>query len=171
MAISILDPLAHQAASGPDRPYLVDISSQSRGAAGLTYADAWKTTGRVGTGLRALGVEPGDRVALRLANSEAFPAAYFGALYAGGVPVPTIRQYSLDELRFAVEDCGANVVVADDEDVEALAAALPAGTKIVWTHGSHGGVPGLFDLVDHGTVGPDGPSTRGGRDDAMIFYT
>ena len=34
------------------------------------------------------GLQPGERVAIMLPTSEAFFAAFFGVLYAGGVPTP-----------------------------------------------------------------------------------
>jgi acyl-coenzyme A synthetase/AMP-(fatty) acid ligase len=45
-----------------------------------------------GTGLLAAGLEPGDRVLMRLGNTVEFPIAYLGAIAAGLVPVPTSAQ-------------------------------------------------------------------------------
>lgn len=42
----------------------------------------------VARGLLVRGLEPGDRVAIMLPTSEAFFVAFFGVLYAGGVPTP-----------------------------------------------------------------------------------
>jgi long-chain acyl-CoA synthetase len=57
--------------------------------------------------LHERGVRPGDRVALRLPNSTAFVAAYFGALRAGAVVVPL------------------NVLLAPPEVAERVAASTP----------------------------------------------
>ena len=54
----------------------------------------------VAAGLRALGLEPGDRVALVFPTGPEFFEAFFGALYAGAVPVPLyppVRLGRLDE--------------------------------------------------------------------------
>jgi len=42
-----------------------------------------------GAGLLALGIQPGDRVLMRLGNTPDFPIAFLGAIAAGLVPVPT----------------------------------------------------------------------------------
>ncbi len=43
----------------------------------------------VATGFLSLGLQPGDRVMLRLGNGVSFPLAFLGAVSAGLVPVPT----------------------------------------------------------------------------------
>jgi len=49
------------------------------------------------TGLLLQGLNPGDRVLLRLGNTPAFPVAYLGAIAAGIVPVPTSPQLTAPE--------------------------------------------------------------------------
>jgi acyl-coenzyme A synthetase/AMP-(fatty) acid ligase len=55
----------------------------------------------VATGLVRAGLMPGDRILLRLANTEDFPIAYLGAIAAGMVPVPSSTQLTLPELEHA----------------------------------------------------------------------
>jgi 1-acyl-sn-glycerol-3-phosphate acyltransferase len=54
----------------------------------LTYRHVAEQAQAVASGLRQVGLQPGERVAIMLATSEAFFAAFFGVLYAGGVPTP-----------------------------------------------------------------------------------
>ena len=54
----------------------------------LTYGELAERSRAVGRGLRQAGLQPGDRVAIMLPTGEAFFAAFFGILYAGGVPTP-----------------------------------------------------------------------------------
>ncbi|MEO7160311.1 MAG: AMP-binding protein [Polaromonas sp.] len=54
----------------------------------LRYADLHRDAIAVAAGLRALDLKPGDKVAIMLPTGREFFAAFFGALYAGGVPVP-----------------------------------------------------------------------------------
>jgi len=58
------------------------------GDARITYGALRQRALRVAGGLAEDGVEPGDRVVLRLGNSEDFVAAYFGILAAGAIAVP-----------------------------------------------------------------------------------
>ena len=54
----------------------------------LTYQHVAEQAQAVASGLRQAGLQPGERVAIMLPTSEAFFAAFFGVLYAGGVPTP-----------------------------------------------------------------------------------
>jgi 1-acyl-sn-glycerol-3-phosphate acyltransferase len=54
----------------------------------LTYHDLAERAGAAALALRDAGLRPGERVAIMLPTSEAFFAAFFGVLYAGGVPTP-----------------------------------------------------------------------------------
>ena len=54
----------------------------------LTYAQLDALACRVAGALRALGVAPGDKVALSCPNTPHFPIAYFGILKAGATVVP-----------------------------------------------------------------------------------
>ena len=54
----------------------------------LTYQHVVEQAQAVSGGLRQARLQPGERVAVMLPTSEAFFAAFFGVLYAGGVPTP-----------------------------------------------------------------------------------
>ena len=58
------------------------------GETSLTYRDLAEQARAVAGGLRQAGVQPGDRVAIMLPTGAAFFGAFYGVLYAGGVPVP-----------------------------------------------------------------------------------
>lgn len=85
---------------------------------------AWKTIReralRVAGGLRRLGVEPKDRVALVLPTGGDFLDAFFGALLCGAVPVPLyppVRLGRLDDYARTtarmLEVVGAKIVLSD----------------------------------------------------------
>ena len=69
-----------------------------------TYAEMWARVQRIGRGLLARGLEPGDRVLLRLPHSPAYAFAFFGANAAGLVPVPASPQLTTEEAAFLVAD-------------------------------------------------------------------
>jgi long-chain acyl-CoA synthetase len=77
-------------------------------------------------GLRRTGVEPGDRVALMLPNVPQYPIAFFGALEAGAIVVPTNPLYTRHELEHQLADSGACAVVTLDQLFPRLQQALPA---------------------------------------------
>src|SRR3979411_499499 len=73
----------------------------------LTYAQLEAATNQVAGGLRAAGLEPGDRVGVMLPNIPQFPIAYYGILKAGGVVVPMSVQLRAPEVAFYLRDSAA----------------------------------------------------------------
>ena len=91
--------LAHHLRAHGDRPHILLWQSEDDERT-ITYAALHREARAVAAGLIARGLEPGDRVAIMLPTEAAFFAAFFGALYAGGVPVPIyppFRQAQVEE--------------------------------------------------------------------------
>lgn len=71
----------------PERPHLKLLTETGQEET-LTYNDLSARARAVALGLRERGLAPTERVAVMLPTGPAFFAAFFGILYAGGVPVP-----------------------------------------------------------------------------------
>jgi long-chain acyl-CoA synthetase len=80
----------------------------------LTYAQFSSLANRFATGLQRLGIKKGDRVAIALPNVPQYPVAFYGALRAGAVVVPTNPLYTEREMQHQLADSGARVVVMLD---------------------------------------------------------
>src|SRR3954462_5276740 len=80
-----------------------------------TYAELCAEAGRWGNGLASLGLERGDRVLLFLDDTPVYPAAFFGAVRAGFVPLLINTLTPPDLLQFYLADSGANVAVSESE--------------------------------------------------------
>ncbi|MBA2287225.1 MAG: long-chain fatty acid--CoA ligase [Ktedonobacteraceae bacterium] len=80
----------------------------------MTYARFSALTYRFAAELQRLGVRKGDRVAIALPNIPQYPVAFYGALRAGAVVVPTNPLYTEREMRYQLADSGARVVVMLD---------------------------------------------------------
>jgi benzoate-CoA ligase family protein len=80
-----------------------------------TYAELCADAARWGHGFISLGLKRGDRVLLFLDDTPAYPAAFFGAVRAGFVPLLINTLTPPDLLRFYLADSGAAVAVADAE--------------------------------------------------------
>jgi len=78
---------------------------------------------------RVVGLSAGDRVALQMPNSLAYPVALLGVLKAGCVAVNTNPLYTAHEMRHQFADSGAKVVVIVDLFADKLAQALE-GTAV-----------------------------------------
>lgn len=86
----------------------------------LTYAETWSRCRRLAGGLRRLGLQFGDRVAIWAANSHQYLEVYMAVPAAGMVVVPLNTRHAEPELRYALEDSGTRVLITD-RDPGALA--------------------------------------------------
>jgi benzoate-CoA ligase family protein len=81
----------------------------------VTYAELCAEASRWGHGLISLGLKRGDRVLMFLDDTPAYPAAFFGAVRAGFVPLLINTLTPPDLLQFYLSDSAATVAVADAE--------------------------------------------------------
>src|SRR5512139_158447 len=98
--------LRHTVERLPDAEAIVEL-----GGARVSYRQWWDQAARVAGGLRAAGVAPGDRVAIRLPNGLDWTLAFFGTLMAGGIAVPVNTRFAEPEVAYVVSDSGAGVVI------------------------------------------------------------
>ncbi len=80
-----------------------------------TYAKVWDRVQRIGRGLLARGLRPGDRVLVRLPHSPEYAFAFFGANVAGLVPIPASPQLTSEEASFLRADADAAAVITTPE--------------------------------------------------------
>ena len=118
MSANLADLVRAAAAERGDHPALVG------GGRTLTWHQVDVAVDAAAAGLQALGLLPGERMALVLANTPEFVFAYFGALRAGLVAVPANTGSTVPELTWLVADSGARAIVFDRNGA-AAARALP----------------------------------------------
>ncbi len=127
----------------PDRTAVVDAAADG----GSSYAELDERANRAATGLRELGIAPGDRVLLQLPNGREFAAALFGLLRAGAIPVMCLPGHRAAELAHfaAVSEATALVIpdAANGFDYRAMAREL-AGDHPALMHVIVDGDPGEF---------------------------
>src|SRR5258708_38714679 len=112
-----------------DRVAVVD------GALRLTYQEFADRCLRQAGMLAALGLEPGDRVAVLAPNTHVMLESHYGVLYAGMVLVALNTRLSASELRYIVEHAHCRAVIADASLAE-LAAAGTGGDPAPRTRGT-----------------------------------
>jgi benzoate-CoA ligase family protein len=95
-----------------------------RGSRTLTYADLAALSGDVAASLRGLGLRRDDRVVFVMSDDVELLGGILGAFRAGVVAVPVSTMLVAHELAKILADCGARVVCATNEYVEAVAAAI-----------------------------------------------
>lgn len=77
------------------------------------------------TALHDLGVKSGDKVMLYLPNCPQFLIGYFGAQQAGAVPVPVSPIYTPHEIRYLINDSGAETVLCLDTNFRYVREVFP----------------------------------------------
>src|SRR5215469_8777903 len=101
---------------------------------------------RFATGLTDLGVRPGDRLVVLMANCPEVLITYRAAWRAGAVVTPLIFLVSEDELRHALIESGAVGVVTTAEFLPKVSAAVKGDGEV-------GGVPSVRFVVVPGAPG------------------
>ena len=138
------DSLVHMLRGSVDLHPGREAMAETGGGPRLTYRELWDRAARVAGGLRAAGVQRGDRVALRLGNGADWVLAFFGAVLAGAVVVPVNTRLSESEVDYVLSDSGASYVVAPGEplpdgDPLAIEDAKPGDpAAIFYTSGTTG---------------------------------
>jgi long-chain acyl-CoA synthetase len=121
----------------------------------ITYGELWQRASRVAGGLRGLGVQRGERVAIRLGNGIDWVLAFFGAQLAGTVVVPVNTRFTEEEVAYVIEDSGAAYTFEPG-------APLPAGEPVPGEDLAPGDLAAIF--YTSGTTGfPKGAMTSHGN--------
>ena len=105
------------------------------GAVRWTYQEFADRCLRQAGMLTALGLQPGDRVAILAPNTHVMLESHYGVLYAGMVLVALNTRLSAAELRYIVEHADCRVLIADAGLVELAAAVVgdDASRRVVVT--------------------------------------
>lgn len=80
----------------------------------ITYAQLFTLAQRFAHALQRLGIHKGDRVAIALPNIPQYPIAFYGAMKAGAVIVPTNPLYTEREMQHQLADSGARAIIMLD---------------------------------------------------------
>ena len=82
----------------------------------VTYQQVGERVNRFGNGLKGLGLQPEQRIALILQDTPAFAYCFFGAIKAGMVPVPLNTLWRAKDYAHALNDSGARVQMLERTD-------------------------------------------------------
>jgi long-chain acyl-CoA synthetase len=127
------------AASRDGQPrFAVSAAIEARMESTIRIADEVRTksevaarAARAANGFKALGVVPGDTVAIVLRNDFAFLEATVAAGLAGAYVVPVNWHNTADEARYVLEDSAAKIVVIHADLLARLGAATLAGVHVL----------------------------------------
>ena len=138
-----------------------------------SYSAFRREVDRLASGLRRLGLMPGDRVAILARNSHAFIAVRFAIARADAVLVPINFMLNADDVRYILDHSGARVLFVDEHTIATAQRARSEQIEhLVGIDGENAPPPPSIPswtslLCDE----PLAPEQRGGEDLLQIVYT
>jgi long-chain acyl-CoA synthetase len=130
---TICDVLARNALTSPDDPAL--SSEDGAGWRTVSWKEYRAKVAAAAMGLKDLGVERGDFVAIMTRNRPEHVIADLGAVHAGATPVSLYNTLAPEQIRYIAEHCAARVAVVEGREFmerwEKVKADLPALEKVV----------------------------------------
>jgi len=142
----------------------------------VCFEGTWHTSGelraralRLSAGLRGIGVAPGSRVVVIMANCPEVTVTYTALWHAGAVVTPVIFLVTAPELRHVVVDSGAVAVVTTAELVAKVQPAVAGLDVPVVAVGAAG--DGVLDFAELESADPGELVDRRDDDLAVLLYT
>jgi benzoate-CoA ligase family protein len=114
----------------------------------ITYDDLFNRVCAMGRALRGLGVARENRVLLILGDTPAFPAAFFGAMRAGAVPIPINPLYKASDYRFFLEDSYARAVITETSYLDKLSQAIDGYDEEIIVIAADGSAPNAHSMSE-----------------------
>ena len=139
----------------------------------LTYGELQKKVNRLGNGLRALGLDRGSRVLLRMPNVPEFIITWLACQKLGIVTVGTMPMLRSRELAYIVNDAETTAAVVWGgirEELEKAQREAPTLKRLIVAGEPKPGDVGWQDLLD-GQPERLAVEETGANDVAMIAYT
>lgn len=165
--MDVSDNLFSVLSSGKDAGQTAFISGWG---ATMRYGDLWAASARMAHRLIALGVAPGDRVAVQTEKSVETLVLYLASLRVGAVYLPLNTAYTPAEIGYFLGDAEPKLFVVDPAETGAMEAMARAAGATLATLGADGVSGSLLDGLaalpcDFDTV------SRERSDLAAILYT
>jgi long-chain acyl-CoA synthetase len=124
-----------------------------------SYRDLARAAREVARGMIALGLRPGDRVAILSNTRPEWTVADMGAFCAGAIVAPIYHTNSPEECQYVLAHSGARAVFCEDADqlgkIEQIRAECPALEHTVLFEGEADGAMTLEELRARGASVPD----------------
>jgi non-ribosomal peptide synthetase component E (peptide arylation enzyme) len=150
LGMSIGESLRATAKANPNKVAVIDPDGP------ITFAELDTKTESVAASLLELGLKPADRALYQLGTSIDFFLAFYGCMKAGVIPVCTLPQYRLSEMRHFAEVTSAKAIFAQAdlspraEQVDLaleLTAVVPGLRHVMVVRGKRPGAASLTHMA------------------------
>lgn len=166
--MGLTEPVHRAAFSTPDKPATI-FGTRSR-----SWAEFKDRIARLASGLAALGVKPGEPVAILALNSDRYLEYYYAAWWLGAVVVPMNIRWSVIENAYSLNDSGAKTLFVDQQfaplvpQIQAEASGLDT---LIYLDDENlpEGMLAYEALIEDNQ--PIADARKSGEDLAGIFYT
>ena len=164
-----------------DRPFL--WAKRDGAWQPTSWAEAASQARSLALGLKAMGIEPGDRVGLVAENRPKWPISDIAVMAAGAISVPAYITNTVADHRHILADCGARAVIVSNprlgEAVIAAALQVPSIKAVIAMDPGVAAPPGaklrVLGWDEARALGASGdPTHLAGRrrsDTACLIYT
>jgi long-chain acyl-CoA synthetase len=161
MSLNVATLVREAAAAQPDKPCLL-VEGRV-----VTYREVDEMSARAAAGLRALGLSPGDKVAVQLRNCADFVFVYFGVLRAGLTMVPMNPLLREQEVKHQLADSHARILITSSDHLEEMVRA--AGGLALFSLDGGAGARDLAELYADEPFDDLVPTSS--EDTAVLLYT
>ena len=152
----------------PNKTAIVDSSANRR----ITYSEYGEIVESLARGFISAGLMPGEVIAIYLANSWEFAAAYHAATLAGGIPTLLNPSYREREVRYQLENSGATFLISDGENLAGVnLGSLPNLRRIYTTRQPLSGAEAFPNLLQPSTASCPQPSQPSNQILAALPYS
>jgi long-subunit acyl-CoA synthetase (AMP-forming) len=114
-SITLPGHIARQASERPNRKALAEIGPDGEWVS-TTWGEYWDAVRNLAKGLIALGVQPGDGVALVGNNRRDWVISQMGISAAGAIPAPIYVTNTVEQVAYIVKHCRAKIAICDNQD-------------------------------------------------------
>ena len=149
-----------------------DLNFIVSGDTRLSFSTFFERTDALRAYLESQGLTPGDRFAIAMRNNAQWLIGFTAAFLAGATVVPINSWGQATELAFAVDDCGAQWLLCDDQRAVLLDESLETQNRlIVYDRAEPGSLRGIDfrDAVSDKT--PSAVRLPEPTDRCLILYT
>lgn len=138
-----------------------------------TYGELHEKSDCLASGLKQLGLKPGERVAVILPQSLPTVLTHLAIYKSGAIAVPLARLFAADALAFRLKHSGARFVVTNQDGYQKLSDIrneLPALEHIILVDCAKNNEIDFSDLIENSTIEFSAVATTADTP-ALIIYT